>query len=86
MTEFSSIQTENYNLNFIFKNPEDNDVYENGTYRELATLLFFLNLLQIELYSRMRESSKKYQDWMIFTSTGAFETLFMAGRSRIQIL
>ena len=83
VTEFSSIQTENYNLNFIFKNPEDNDVYENGTYKELATLLFFLNLLQIELYSRMRESSKKYQNWMIFTSTGAFETLFVAGRSRM---
>ena len=83
ITEFSSIQTENYNINFIFKNPKDNDVYENGTYMKLAKLLFFLNIMQIELYSRMGESSKKYQNWMIFKSTGAFETLFTAGQSRM---
>ena len=83
VTEFSAIQTENYNVNFIFKNPADNDVYENGTYRELATLLFFLNLLQIELYSRMGKPTKKYEDWLTFTSVGAFESLFVAGRSRM---
>ena len=83
ITEFSSIQTENYNVNFIFKDPQDNDVYENGTYQEIATLLYFLSIIQIELYSRMGESSRKYQNWMVFTSLGAFEALFTTGRSRM---
>lgn len=82
-TGFSHIRTENYNINFIFKNPEDNDVYEGDTYSQIASLLLFLNIMQIELYSRMRESSKKYQSWMIFTSVGAFEALFTPGRSRM---
>ena len=83
ITEYSKIQTENYNINFIFKNPKDKDVYEGGTYALVAMLLLFLNLMQIELYGRMRESSEKYQNWMIFTSVGAFEALFLPGRSRM---
>jgi hypothetical protein len=83
VTEFSKIRTENYNINFIFKNPEDNDVYQGETYALLAILLLFLNLMQIELYKRMGESSKRYQDWMIFTSIGAYEALFTPGRSRM---
>ncbi len=82
-TEYAPIQTENYNVNFIFKNPRDNDVYKNGVYQQLATLLYFLSIMQIELYSRMGQASKKYQNWMIFTSLGAFETLFTIGRSRM---
>lgn len=83
VTEFSKIQTENYNINFIFKNPEDNDVYQSGTYALLAMLLLFLNLMQVELYGRMRAPSRKYQNWMIFTSVGAYEALFTSGRSRM---
>lgn len=82
-TEFSQIQTENYNINFIFKNPEDNDIYQGGTYALLAKLLLFLHLMQIELYGRMREPSISYQNWMIFTSVGAYEALFSSGRSRM---
>lgn len=83
ITEFSKIQTENYNVNFIFKNPTDNDIYEGGTYALLAMLLLFISLMQIELYGRMKEPSKKYQDWMLFTSMGAYEALFLTGRSRL---
>lgn len=83
VTEYSKIQTENYNINFIFKNPEDNDVYQDGVYALLAMLLLFLNLMQIELYGRMRESNKKYKNWMLVTSVGAYEALFTSGRSRM---
>ena len=82
ITEFSQIQTENYNINFIFKNPLDNDVYES-VYPQLAMLLFFLNIMQIELYGRMRETDKKYQNWMLFTAIGAYESLFSPGKSRM---
>jgi hypothetical protein len=83
VTEHSKIQTENYNINFIFKNPEDDDVYSSGTYSLLAKLLLFLNIMQIELYGRMTEPSKKYQNWMLLTSLGAYEALFTTGRSRM---
>ena len=83
VTEFQRNQTEDYNLNFIFKNPLDDDIYSGGTYSQLAMLLLFLHIMQIELYGRMREPSKKYQNWMLFTSLGAFEALFTKGRSRM---
>lgn len=81
VTEFKHIRTEDYNINFIFKNPNDNDVFEGNTYLQLATLLLFLHLMQIELYSRMGHANKKYMNWMAFTSIGTFETLFATGRS-----
>lgn len=83
VTEFRRNQTENYNLNFIFKNPQDDDVYSGETYSQLATLLLYLHVLQIELYGRMREPSKKYQNWMLFTSIGSHEALFKKGQSKI---
>jgi hypothetical protein len=82
-TEFKRNQTEDYNLNFIFKNPEDDDIYSGGTYSQIAMVLLFIHIMQIELYGRMREPSKKYQNWMLFTSIGAFEALFTKGRSRM---
>ena len=83
VTDFPRNRTEDYNLNFIFKNPLDDDVFEGNTYSQLAMLLLFLHLMQIELYGRMREPSKRYQNWLLITSLGAFEALFTKGRSRM---
>ena len=83
VTEFNRNQTENYNLNFIFKNPEDDDIYSGNTYTLIAQILLFIHLMQIELYGRMRKPSEKYQNWMIFTSVCAFEALFTKGQSRM---
>lgn len=83
VTEFRRNQTEDYNLNFIFKNHMDDDIYAGGTYAQLAMLILFLHIMQIELYGRMREPSKKYQNWMLFTSLGTYEALFTKGRSRM---
>ncbi len=83
VTGFRRNQTEDYNLNFIFKNPIDDDVFSGGTYAHLAMLILFLHVMQIELYGRMREPSKKYQNWMLFTSLGAYEALFTKGRSKM---
>jgi hypothetical protein len=83
VTNFQRNQTEDYNLNFIFKNPMDDDIYAGETYAQLAMLILFLHVMQIELYARMREPSKKYQNWMLFTSLGAYEALFTKGRSRM---
>lgn len=83
VTEFRRNQTENYNLNLILKNSEDDDVYSGASYHQIAMVLLFIHLMQIELYSRMGEPSKKYQNWMLFTSIGTFEALFTKGRSRL---
>ncbi|NKC14113.1 MAG: hypothetical protein GKR94_18590 [Gammaproteobacteria bacterium] len=83
VTRYRQIQAEAYNLNFIFKNLFDDDVYEEGTYPALAMLLLFLNLMQIELYGRMREPSKQYLNWMLFTTIGTFEALFTTGQSNM---
>lgn len=83
VTDFKRNQTEDYNLNFIFKNPQDDDIYSGGTYTQIAMILLFLHVMQIELYGRTKEPSKKYQDWLLFTSLGSFEALFKKGRSRM---
>lgn len=82
ITGFRHIQTENYNLNFIFKNPLDDDVYGEDVYIQISTMLMLLSLIQIELYSRMRKQKDSYKTWAIYTSIGAYEALFAPGRSK----
>lgn len=79
-TDYSKIRTENYNINFIFKDPADNDIYRGEVYSQIARALLFLNIAQIELYDRMKTSSKKYKSWVYLTSIGAYEAIFKAGR------
>lgn len=81
VTDYNRNQTEDYNLNYIFKNPQDDDLYSGGTYSQIAMVLLYIHIMQIELYGRMREPSKKYQNWMLFTSIGAYEALFKKGKS-----
>jgi len=83
ITDYSQIQTDNYNLNFIFKNPMDNDVYEGGTYSQLATILLLLNTMLLELYSRMADHQKWHKNYVLLTALGIFESLFMPGKSRM---
>lgn len=75
------LRTENYNINFIFKDPTDDDIYTGSTYQQIATVLLFLNLMQIELFSRMHEPNRQHENWMLFTSTATFQALFSSGRS-----
>lgn len=82
ITKNNDIATENYNINMIFKNPEDNDVYE-GCYLDIAYTLFFLHMIQIEIYSRMDKAKKKYISWLIYTSMAMLEVLFKPGKSLI---
>lgn len=83
ITDYTKIRTENYDLNFIFKDHEDDDIYEGGTYALIATILLFLNVMQLELYSRMHAASPTYKDWMLVTSLGAHEALFVPEGNRL---
>ena len=80
-TGVPQLRTENYNMNFIFKDPRDDDIYTGSTYQKIATVLLFLNLMQIELYSRMQEPNRQHENWLLFTAIATYQTLFISGRS-----
>ncbi|MCO6385026.1 hypothetical protein [Oceanicola sp. 502str15] len=77
-----AIETEAYNINMIFKNRTDNDVYE-GCYKDIAYILFFMHMIQINIYSRMSSAKKKYINWLIFSTLSVFESLFVTGSSNM---
>jgi hypothetical protein len=74
------MRTEELNFNFIFKNPQDNDIYET-VYLGLGYVLMYLVLLQVSLYSRMCTVEKSFCDWVLLTSLGSYPSLFTKGRS-----
>lgn len=73
-------KTEDMNLNFIFKNPADNDIYDS-IYLSLSYLLWYALLVQIALYSRMRAVEDSFTDWMTITTMATFGALFVRGSS-----
>lgn len=81
-TRRSGNATENYNINFIFKDPGDNDVYDH-CYRQIAYVLLCIHLFQIELMGRMGFGKDEYRKHLMHTSIGAFEAIFGSGHSRI---
>ncbi len=74
--------TEDYNINFIFKDPRDNDIYDSS-YKQVAYVLLFIHLLQIDLLGRMGFPKASYLEHLTRTSVGAFEVIFETGRSRM---
>jgi len=73
-----TMRTERLNLNFIFKNPNDTDVYE-GVYYPLAYLLSYLLLLGITTVGRMSSVAESYKQWLSVVVLGAFEAIFGDG-------
>lgn len=83
VTENRHIRTEDYNINFIFKDPASNDVCAGNTYALISQILLFLSLMQITLYERMTEIGRPYRNWILFTALGSFEALFGSGKARV---
>ncbi|MGC1495442.1 MAG: hypothetical protein WA790_06510 [Sulfitobacter sp.] len=81
-TRRSGNATEDYNINFIFKDPRDNDIYEHS-YRQIAYVLLCIHLFQIELMGRMGFGKAAYRKHLMTTSVGAYEAIFGTGRSRM---
>jgi hypothetical protein len=75
-------KTERMNLNFIFKNPNDNDVYES-IYLSLSYLLWYALLIQIALFSRMRAVEDSFTRWMTITTMATFDALFVGSSSSL---
>jgi len=81
-TRRSGNATEDYNINFIFKDPRDNDIYDN-CYRQIAYVLLCIHLFQIELMGRMDFGKDKYREHLMHKSVGAYEAIFGSGPSKM---
>jgi hypothetical protein len=81
VTAYKSIRTEPLNLNFIFKNPLDDDVYEH-IYFPLAYVLLYLYFLQLRTYGRMTLVSESYVSWAQMAMLGTFEAVFDVASER----
>ncbi|PVH27396.1 hypothetical protein [Pararhodobacter oceanensis] len=82
VTRNSSIKTEAYNLNFIFKDPRQNDVYESS-YQVISYVLLCIHLMQVELLKRMHFPADDYLKQLSIRAAGTYQALFLKGRSEI---
>lgn len=82
VTSHAGIETKALNLNFIFKSPNDTDVYA-GIYFPLAYLLMYLLLLEIATIGRMASVPESYKKWIITATLGTCEALFGDGATNL---
>lgn len=78
-------RTEEMNLNFIFKDPTDNDVY-GSIYLGLSYLLWYALLVEIALFSRMRPVEDSFTRWITICTMATFNALFVGGPSLVGTL
>lgn len=79
-TSNRKIRTEDYNINFIFQDPRDNDIYET-TYFQISYLLVFIHLMQVELLSRTGFPKDSYLSGFMMSAIGAFDSIHGKGPS-----
>ena len=84
LTDYKKIRTNNSDINLIFHDPMDDAIYRGTVYPLLGQMLLFLHIMQVELYDRMTEARPHYRDWLLFSSLGAYEGLFMNGRGAMR--
>jgi hypothetical protein len=82
VTRNPAIKTEAYNLNFIFKDPRQNDVYDSS-YQGISYVLLCIHLMQIELLKRMNFPADDYLKQLNIRAVGTYQALFLKGRSKI---
>ncbi|GAA6195617.1 hypothetical protein NBRC116598_10610 [Pseudophaeobacter arcticus] len=82
VTKNPNIKTEAYNLNFIFKDPRQNDIFESS-YQGLSYVLLCIHLMQIELLKRMHFPADDYLKQLNMRAAGTYQALFLKGRSDI---
>ena len=82
VTRNHNIKTEAYNLNLIFKDPRQNDIYD-ASYQGLSYVLLCIHLMQIELLKRMQFPADDYLKQLNIRAAGTYQALFLKGRSKI---
>ena len=80
VTSKKDMQTEEFNFNFIFKSPLDNDVYEVG-YVSLSLILMYAYLVIYSVCGKFYKALNTYQTWMLLAVWGAYEAIFLGKKS-----
>lgn len=75
VTRNAAFRTENLNLNMIFKNPSDDDVY-HGIYEIFAYLLTYLLFLEVEMVGHIAPIPDSYKAWVGMVSIFPYTALF----------
>ncbi|TIU90562.1 MAG: hypothetical protein E5V74_00170 [Mesorhizobium sp.] len=73
------LKTDKWDLNYIFKDFRENDVYET-IYPILAYLLAFIQMLQIASYSRLKDINEEYYKYLTVSTIGAYDALFAGNK------
>lgn len=74
------IKTSPENFNFIFKNPNDNDLYE-VLYATLPAVLLYLSHVILALYERIKSPSPGAKEAFVFRTINAYRFLHYEGGS-----
>lgn len=78
VTSRSQTAMEDLDLNFVFKNPNDNDIYQT-IYKQLSYILLYAMLLEIELFKRAGFEVARLANWYSLTGLGSYSGLFGKG-------
>lgn len=75
------LKTEDYSFNFIFDSPWDDDYFE-FLYEKLPYLLLYMSQVLFECFNIIHPINNKTISYNIITAMGAYEALFLDGRSK----
>lgn len=81
-TSRGTIRTEDMNLNWIFKDPRQNDVFDSGYYLIAAVFLHAYQILHAAC-ERIHERGKKHKVWLDIALFSSFECIFLDRNSDI---
>lgn len=76
----ASLRTEDLNINFIFRDAGDDDLYE-VLYRKLPYVMLYAIQIALECFARILPSNEHTTSHLILTSMGTYECLFERKRT-----
>ncbi|HEX8643043.1 MAG TPA: hypothetical protein VF702_03925 [Allosphingosinicella sp.] len=81
VTSFNAnLKTDSLNFNFVFKNPEDDDVFHT-TYPQLAYALMYMFGIVTSLFSRTLPIDREYVGRLVLIMFAVYHSLFCRGSS-----
>jgi hypothetical protein len=76
------LKTDDYNFNYIFRNPFDNDIFDVVYNKSLPYLFLFLIQVSFECFSLIAPTNSKTVDYYIMSTLGCYQSIFADGRSQ----
>lgn len=78
----STMRTEELNFNFIFKNPDDDDIFDS-LYPNIGYVLMYMFSVIATLFSRVLPIEEAYVSRIVLIMFGAYHDLFSKGHSPV---